>query len=89
VPPGYDPQRFGDFEIFSMQVDGSGQQKLLTHPREDDTFPAWSRDGRLVFSRYGCLMLMNADGSSVIQLSQGSCAGNDSGEFPDWFQPKP
>lgn len=87
VPPGYDPERFGDFEIFVMNIDGSGQLNLTNHPGEDDTFPAWSRDGYLIFSRYGCLMVMNAGGSSVTQISKGSCTGTDSGQFPDWYQP--
>lgn len=87
VPLGYDPGRFGDYDIYTMNVEGSEQMNLTNHPSEDDTFPAWSRDGYLIFSRYGCLMVMNADGSNVTQISTGSCAGIDSGEFPDWYQP--
>jgi hypothetical protein len=66
-----------------MNIDGSGQSNLTNNPREDDTFPAWSRDGHLVFSRYGCMMIMNGDGSGLVPL--GSCE-ND-GQFPDWYQP--
>lgn len=87
VPPGYDPERFGDFEVYLMNPDGSGQQILTNHPQADDTFPAWSSDGYLVFSRYGCLMVMNTDNMSVVQISKSSCTGMDSGQFPDWYQP--
>ncbi|RPI83778.1 MAG: hypothetical protein EHM41_15100 [Chloroflexi bacterium] len=86
-PLGYDPGEFGDYELYIMNTDGSDQQNLTNNPREDDTFPAWSRDGYLIFSRYGCLMVMNPEDRSVVQISDGSCAGTDTGQFPDWYQP--
>ena len=82
-PLGYDPGDFGDSEIYLMNIDGSGQINLTNNPREGDIFPAWSRDGHLVFSRYGCLMVMKDDGSGLAPL--GSCL--DGGHFPDWYQP--
>ena len=83
-PPGYEPERFGDEEIFIINADGTGN-----NPREDDAFPAWSRDGKhIAYTRYGCLTVMNAaDPSQRVQLSKGNCASQDSGMFPDWFQP--
>jgi Tol biopolymer transport system component len=88
-PLGYDPENFGDEEIFVMNVDGTNQTNLTNNPREDDSFPAWSRDGsHFVYSRYGCLTVQNfADPSQRIPLSKEGCAGLDSGTFPDWFQP--
>ena len=88
-PLGYDPQTFGDEEIFIMNVDGTNQINLTNNPREDDSFPAWSRDGQhLIYSRYGCLTVLNiADPSQPIPISKGNCAGPDAGTFPDWFQP--
>lgn len=85
-PPGYDPESFGDEEIFVMNADGTDQVNLTSNPRENDSFPAWSRDGmHLVYSRYGCLTVLNvADPSERIELSRGNCAGTDSGTFPDW-----
>lgn len=68
-------------------VDRSGQVNISNNPREDDIFPAWSRDGYLIFSRYECLFVMNADGAGLIQISKDGCAGRDSGHFPDWYQP--
>jgi Tol biopolymer transport system component len=87
VPLGYDAGQFGDFEIYLMSSDGSGQRNLTHHPEADDTFPAWSRAGLLVFSRYGCLMVTGPDDSSPVQISEGACTGRDSGQFPDWYQP--
>jgi Tol biopolymer transport system component len=88
-PPGYDPGSFGDEEIFIMNVDGTDQINLTHNPREGDSFPAWSRDGRhLVYSRYGCLTVVDiTDPSQRIELSRENCTGTDSGTFPDWFQP--
>jgi Tol biopolymer transport system component len=88
-PPGYDPESFGDEEIFVMNVDGTSQVNLSKNPREDDSFPAWSRDGlHIVYSSYGCLSVLKVrDPSQRIQLSKGNCAGEDGGTFPDWFQP--
>ena len=88
-PLGYDPEVFGDEEIFVMNVDGTRQINLTNNPREDDSFPAWSRDGAyIVYSRYGWLTVLNFnDPSQRKPLSKGSCTGTDSGMFPDWFQP--
>ena len=54
-------RRRGDYEIYVMNADGTGLRNLTQHPQADDTFPAWGRDGRLVFSRYGCLIVMARD----------------------------
>jgi TolB protein len=83
TPLGYDRGRFGDEEIYLMNADGSDQVNLTNNPREDDAFPAWSRSGQLIFSRYGCLMVMQADGSRLEQITpQSLCADG----FPDWFR---
>jgi Tol biopolymer transport system component len=83
TPPAYDGERFGEYDIYIMNVDGSGQTNLTEHPEEDDEFPAWSRDGHLVFTRYGCLQAMNGNGSELTAI--GRC--EDGGHFPDWYQP--
>lgn len=87
VPLGYDSNRFGDKEIYIMNVDGSEQQNLTNNPREDDEFAAWSGDRKLIFSRYGCLLLLNTIELEITQLSNNGCAGKDAGQFPDWYQP--
>jgi Tol biopolymer transport system component len=84
VPLAYEADRFGEFDIYVMNRDGSDVVNLTNHPREDDTEPAWSRDGHLVFSRYGCLMVMNANATGFTQLTpEGGCADG----FPNWYQP--
>ena len=82
TPPGYDSESFGDKEIFVMAADGTNPVNLTNHPREDDSMPAWSRDGYLIFSRYGCLMVMTADGRNLVQITPDVCAE----DFPDWHQ---
>ena len=88
-PLGYEAERFGDEEIYVMNVDGTDQINLTNNPREDDSFPAWAPDGlHFVYSRYGCLTALSiADPLERIVLSKGNCTGIDSGTFPDWVQP--
>ena len=75
-------------DVYIMDVDGSNQINLTNNPREADSFPAWSADGQIIFTRYGCLMVMAADGTDLQRITSSlSCIGTDSGMFPDWFQP--
>ncbi len=65
--------RTGDFEIFVMNVDGSGLRQI-THSPGDDLAPHWSADGRhLVFqsTRDGQseIYRINADGTGQIRLT--------------------
>ena len=42
-------KRDGNFEIYSMNADGSGQTRLTNNPAADG-FPTWSPDGtRIAF----------------------------------------
>jgi Tol biopolymer transport system component len=89
TPLGYDSQNFGDEELYIMDVDGGNQVNLSNNPREGESFPAWSGDGKIIFSRYGCLMVMAADGSELERITESEdCVGLDAGQFPDWFQPR-
>jgi Tol biopolymer transport system component len=68
--------RDGDYEIFAMNADGTGQTQL-THNESNEFDPTWSPDGkRIAFSRFpsdfssdGELFVMNADGSGQTQIT--------------------
>jgi len=64
--------RDGNFEIYVMNPDGSGQIRLTNDPAED-VQPAWSPDGtRIAFvsNRAGTndIFIMDADGTNVARL---------------------
>jgi len=76
--------RDGNFEIYSMDVDGGGQTRLTENPAEDFS-PAWSPDGtRLAFvsTRDGNseIYVMNADGTGQTRLTNNP----DSDLSPAW-----
>jgi Tol biopolymer transport system component len=65
----------GDFEIFTIDADGSALRKLTNNERIQDEAPSWSPDGRaLAFVRTSegdsDVYVMNADGSGQRNLSQ-------------------
>jgi WD40 repeat protein len=58
-----------EYDIFVVNPDGSGLVDLTNTPTENEYTPAWSPDGtRIAFVREG-IWIMNADGSSPIQIS--------------------
>jgi Tol biopolymer transport system component len=71
--------RDGDYEIFVMNGDGSGQTQL-THSDTQEFDPTWSPDGKRIaftsfpsdFSADGELFVMNADGSGLTQVTDNS-----------------
>ena len=65
--------RDGDFEIYAMNADGSGQVALTANTATESS-PEWSPDGsKIVFHslRDGNaeIYVMNADGSGVTRLT--------------------
>src|SRR6266851_5500645 len=74
----YESNQTGDYRIWVMNSDGSGQRRLADDPGFADLAPAWSPDGaRIVFSRcddhlgfiVGCdLELMTAAGRWPLDL---------------------
>ncbi len=82
--------RDGNFEIYSMNPDGSGMTNL-TEDSGQDAYPAWSPDrSKVAFAsnrRLGGdsyeIWVMNADGSNQTRLTTNDASG--SGDFlPDW-----
>ena len=76
----FPPQEVGigpEFEIHTINTDGSGDTRL-TNNTEEDRFPAWSPGKKIAFTRNGALFIMNPDGSDQMQLL-------DSGSFAAWW----
>ena len=79
--------RDGNFEIYSMDVDGGGQVRLTENPGEDYS-PTWSPDGsRLAFvsTRDGNaeVYVMNADGTGQTRLTNNSASDLNPAWKPD------
>jgi Tol biopolymer transport system component len=69
----YASNQSGNWDIYTMNADGSGQRRLTTDPA-DDTQPSFSADGaKIAFAsdRSGNydIYTMNADGSGVVRLT--------------------
>jgi hypothetical protein len=82
--------RDGNWEIYSMNSDGTGQTNL-TNNSASDTDPAWSRDGtKIAFtsSRNNVphLFVMDADGSNVTEVTFGGSWQSNPTWSPDGTQ---
>jgi Tol biopolymer transport system component len=80
----FSSDRDGNFEIYVMMPDGSGQTRLTNDPGTD-TWPNWSPDNSeiaFVSNRTGNeeIYIMNADGTNVRNISQNSA--NE--QYPVW-----
>lgn len=68
------PQQGGNFEIYSMNANGSGVTRLTTNPTADFN-PDWSPDGKQIVFERGVtgqpnqIFRMNADGTGLTQLT--------------------
>jgi len=75
----FPPQEVGigpEFEIHLINADGSGDTRL-TNNTDEDRFPTWAPNSKIVFARNGSLFIMNADGSDQTLLL-------NSASFPAW-----
>ena len=74
---GFQSDRDGNTEIYSMNADGSGVVRL-TIDQAFEGEPAWSPDGKTIAFDYGVsIYAMNADGSAINKLA-------DSVHYPAW-----
>jgi TolB protein len=77
----YESDQSGDYRVWAMNADGSGQTRLTDDPGFADLEPAWSPDGaHILFSRCddhlgsiaGCdLEVVNAAGTGMRRLAAG------------------
>ena len=79
--------RDGDFEIYVMNPDGSGQTRITNEPT-DDLSPVWSADGeRLAFVSYrdgnAEIYVMNSTGGNVTRLTNNPADDLDPAWSPD------
>ena len=93
IAQGFEPRivfasnRDGDWDIYSMDVNGENLLQLADHPASDK-YPACSPDGRrIVFaSRRGLtpdLYVMDSDGNNVIRLTHDNFDEGRSSWSPD------
>jgi TolB protein len=83
-PRRYDPERYGDWELYTISPTGAKAERVTIHPQEDDTEPEWSPDGAyLLVNRYGCLTLVSLKSDGAVRLTKGTCADSS----PDWVEP--
>ena len=65
-----------EMEIHLVHPDGTSDHRI-TDDDVEDSFPAWSPDGRfLLWSRHGELVVARPDGSGRIEIGPGN--------FPSW-----
>jgi Tol biopolymer transport system component len=76
--------REGSLDIYVMDVDGTGTQRL-TSTKEDDGHPTWSPDGeRIAFHRGdGHLYVMKADGSGARRVTSTLAPESEPAWSPD------
>jgi len=77
-------RRAGTFDIYMMNADGSGTQRI-TSTKENDGHPTWSPDGRrIAFARNELdIYVMNADGSGAHAISGVSAEESEPAWSPD------
>ena len=89
-PIAFASRRDGNFEIYSMNPDGTGQLRLTNNPASD-TLPVWSPDGtRIAFlttrNSESEIWIMNADGTGQARLASTAAQDTEPAWSPDGTQ---
>jgi len=56
------PADLNDYDIYTINVDGSNRTLLVRTPGVNDILPSWSADGRIAFVRYTEVIIRQTDG---------------------------
>ena len=83
----FESNRDGNFEIYTVNVDGTGLTRLTQNPARDHV-AAWSPDGRKIAfasdrSGGGDIYVMNADGTGVTRLTTSPAIDANAAWSPD------
>jgi len=79
----------GGGSVYLINADGSGASRLGDDPTISGASPRWSPDGsKIVFSGYGGIGVMNADGTAHAPLTENLTLNNYSDLVPSWWQPQ-
>ncbi len=66
----FSSNRSGNYEIYTMNADGTSVTNITNTSSTDEDSPSWSPDGsKIVYDVNGDIYTMNADGSSQIRLT--------------------
>jgi Tol biopolymer transport system component len=78
--------RDGNFEIYTMDSDGTNEARL-TNNVANDASPAWSPNGtKIAFIRGDSVHVMDADGKNIKRLTQTGLVSSDPSWSPDGMQ---
>lgn len=81
----FSSKREGSFDLFVVNVDGTGTRRLTTS-REDDSHPSWSPDGtRIAFQRGATadIWVMDAEGGKAVRIAGDAGAEIEPAWSPD------
>jgi len=83
----FSKQISGNYQVFTINIDGTEEKQLTSVNGEDSGAPSWSADGEhIVFSRFitalarSGIWVMNYDGTDQKQLT----AGANIDQYPTW-----